>query len=359
MVDPEQDDPQEEREQDSVLSEQEDVIQEHEEELEEDSYADNSSASSVNLNESEVQNLNVVNIDLTREEDARFVCPHCFTELDGNRYGKIVCSHCGNKVFRLSNIPVWEHATIDPLETKEYKKIRSHIRNKLRDRNYLAAYKYCLQAEAIAPAEVSTWEDFALTQFLLEITKEKSKRKPVRFIIKSVKAHLEKSKDYGIEPDKYEILSGDIANKLFYIQKARVNSLRAQYKDELKYENWSPANLNYLRSLLNSFELSYSLYQDTLFLEEYVEELAKPYKWIVQTRDGELISTPACGMFNAVNKYHELTSKIRKQKPDYQPPEIQIERIGNIEITDLAEEQSFTAAQNASYGSGIGPITIE
>jgi transcription elongation factor Elf1 len=270
------------------------------------------------------EQVTIQQFNFSKPKDTKYPCPHCAKELDDSKYGINTCSNCG-KYFYVENksIEVKIYKTIiDKNEVRLYNKIRARIENKIIDRDYEGAYEYCLKAEDIGPAEVATWEHFAITEFLLEIYKEKSIRKSSFEILKSIKCHIERCKLHGISDDDYDGLVIKIANRLFEIEKGRIQSLRAQFRDELGYEKWSSRNIQYLLSLLNSFELCYKLYPDTLYLEEYVNELSKPNKWIEKSLENDsLINTEACrGLFNAVQKLIYLVNKIRKTKTEYEFP---------------------------------------
>jgi TIR domain len=248
------------------------------------------------------------------ESETTFPCPNCNYILEFKEYGKIICPKCEKPSFvRNYNLVIDDFNTIkDKKEQASYKKILWHISNKLNDGNYFPAYKYCLQAEEIAPGESSTWESFALTEFLIEINNNKD-RKPIFEIVRKVKMHLAKCKMYGIEKNRLEEVSGDIANRLFYYLKKQVN----------KYHT----KTNYTAiQFIKGYEYCYSLYPDLQFLEAYVYELSKPYRWIVQRIGGTLVDLPACGNFPAVANREKMISRIQAINEKYDPPKISLER---------------------------------
>lgn len=306
-----------------------------EEILEVDNSAINSSGNNAfNIDKSIVDTINHYTVNYEAEvTDTTFPCPDCGTPLDAKKYGKIVCPNheCEKVIFRRNTkVEFSEFDTIfDKKESEEYKRILTHIYNKLKAKNYRAAYEYCLKAEKIAPAESTTWEYLALCEFLFEINiryGKGRKRKPTQQIVNSVRNHLMRCKDYGIKESRYEELCGDIANKLFYYEKNRLNSIRHLLRDangnEILVSRYVGLNVSFIKS----FELCYSLYPDPHFLEEYVKELSKPHKWIKKGRDDVLTNNPICGNFSAVLTRERLINKIREQKPHYSPPEIIAER---------------------------------
>lgn len=299
------------------------------------------------------EGVSVQQIIFNKPKDTKYPCPYCSIELDKENYGVNKCKNCG-KVFYIENpaINTFIYKTLDKGEAKEYNKVRAHIRNKIRNKDYEAAYQYCLKAEEIAPAESCTWEHFALTEFLQEIYREKSNRLPTYEIIKLVKSHTEKCKDYGISDKGYDGMVLDIANRLFAIEKARINSLSAQYQDDLGYDKWTKRNFQYLQTLLKSFEICFSLYADSLFLEEYVNELAKPNKWIERIPDtDEIRNTISLPGFNASEKFRFLVNKIRERKIDYIPPIVAEQR-----VFINAEETANLKSENHG-GTGISVNT--
>jgi len=315
------------------------------------------------------ESVNVQQFNFSRPKDTKYPCPYCSIELGTKKYGINECINCG-KIFYIENpaIDVLKYKTLDKIEAKEYNKIRAHIRNKIRDRDYLAAYQYCLKAEEIAPAESNTWEHFALTGFLVEIYREKNTRMSTQDIIRIVKCHTEKCKDCGISDDDYDGMVVDIANRLFMIEKSRINSLRAQYKDDLGYEKWTRQNFQYLKTLLRSFEICYGLFNDTLYLEEYVNELTKPNKWMEKTLDTEdIVNTMACGGFNAYEKLNTLVTKIREKKVKYNQPAIAEQRfiVLSVETSEEVDANTdisstiTTAIETTNGKDEINIISIE
>jgi transcription elongation factor Elf1 len=285
----------------------------------------------------EEQNINKIGRDqniyhisqFKRPEDRNFSCPYCDEELEVKQYGKHTCKNC-KRTFIIRNRKrendIILYKTLQPDEAKKYDKILAHINNKIQDKNYAEAYQFCKKAEELAPGEVATWENFALAEFLLEITKDVKVRKPTDVIIRTITTHIEKCKDHGMTEVEYEPLVVDIANRLYNIEKSRLNSVQAQYREKSNNPKWSRGNFTYLLSFLRSFEICYALYPDTLFLEGYVNELKKEYKWILKTANGELINNPVCSPFNAVKKLELLVEKIKAKKPDYCFPVIAEER---------------------------------
>lgn len=270
-----------------------------------------------------------INIGFKKSKDTRFACPFCYEELDSKVYGQQFCKHC-RQSFYLKNHErdkdVIIYKTLNPDEAKKLDKIIAHINNNLRDRNYEEAYRHCKKAEELAPGEVATWKYFALTEFLLEITRDKITRKSTFLIVRSIKTHIDKCMDHGMTDPEYDDLVIDIANRLFNIEKARIGSYQSQYTDAINGQIWTKANLAHLEKLLRSFEICHQLYDDPLFLKEYVAELTKPYKWVIMNLEGTIINTPACGYFDAAGKISMLKEKIRKKERDYELPKIPEER---------------------------------
>lgn len=280
-------------------------------------------------------------------KEQRFSCPYCFTEVKSKKFGRHTCENPDCKKTFIIKDPAQDksvviYTTLLPDEAKKYDKILSHIENYIEEKNYPSAFQYCQKAVELAPGEVSTWMHYALTEFLLEINREAVKRKPTFMIIRSLRTHINKCKNHGMTDDEYDLLVIDIANRLFNIEKARINSVQAKYRDHANNPKWSPFNLNYLQRLLQSFDACYQLYEDTLFLKGYVEELKKEYKWIIKTADGELINTPACGSFDAVKKINVLVEEIQKKEPDYKFPNFAEERF-NIKKTQFLKINSVIA----------------
>lgn len=287
------------------------------------------------LTEKDVKNIQQIFV-LDSPEDTRFACVNCSTELNRNKYGEIECPVC-HKINFIDNpkISARKHKTVvDEKEGQEYKKILAHIQNKIKDKDYSAAYNFCLKAEEIAPGEYDTWTHFALAEFLLEIfNKDKSKRKTTQEIIKRIKVHIEKCISFKISDKERELLLLDIANRLFSIEKARILSLMGRYDEEKGLDKWTKVDFRHLIGLLNSFEICYNLYKDPIFLEEYVSILSQNNKWMIKRLDDDLlINLPTPVFFNAKEKRKALIGRIKAHK-EFNPHDIQKERmtIKNIE----------------------------
>ena len=244
-------------------------------------------------------------VDLPKnEDDTSFACEVCNTALDAKGYGKIICTNCGKILFRRNpSLVLTAFKTLDVSEEKNYRKILSHINNKLKHKKYDIAYKYCLDAEELAPSESTTWEYFALTLLYKEWIVDK---KPTFEIIKNIKVQLDICKSYDIADAKYEELAGFIANKLFFREKTRLNSYHPIKKKSDSNEFWRYNILAECYNCLKCFEACFKLYNDIRYLEEFVRELSKPYKWLVKDIDGNIKNMPSCGKIQASEKRNSL-----------------------------------------------------
>lgn len=277
-----------------------------------------------------VMNAGLINLGQKPTKEDEFICPYCFLPLDSKTYGRQVCKNC--KSAFIIKPPgqeegVTKYVKITPEEAIQYEKILAHINNNIRAKKYDEAFNYCKKAEELAPGEVNTWKNYALAEFLLEISvRDKYRRKNTDVIIKSIKTHIEKCLDHGMTNEEHEEFTLDIANRLFAIEKSRVNSCQPENTDNINGDLWSKNNLAYLRRLLNSYEIAFILSDNVLFLKEYVTELTKPYKWVIKNAEGIIVNSPACGYFNAARKISTLTDKIKMIDKDYETPDIAEER---------------------------------
>ena len=256
-----------------------------------------------------------------------FRCPNCKKVFDIENTGSVQCPYCKTE-YQVSDdsLKINKFSTLlDDKEAKQFEKIIANIQNKSIDRDFEAAYNYCLQAQIIAPGEAITWKYFALTEFLYEVTKKK--RKKTYEIIKNVKKHLSKARIYGMSDAEIEEKEVEMADILLNTQKTILGNIKASRKDINGHDKWLHEDLLAAIICLNSIEQCYTLNKDSKYLEECARELAKPYKWMVKKReDGSILNTPACGKINAVEKLKTLVSKIREHKPDFEQLEIAEER---------------------------------
>lgn len=282
---------------------------------------------------------NIINIQgFPDAKDERRLCCICYFDLGVSVVGKVICPKCKKINYIRTDIRTLAYSTLyDDKEHKEYDKIRAHINNKIRDGKYDEAYKYCLEAEKIAPGEYYTWEHFAKTEFLIEINRWPiTIRSSSSEIIKMIKTHIDKCKDFGMEAEAYDELVIDIANRLFKIERNRLLSVMGLYNENLSMDKWRRENIRDVMRHLKSFEDCYRLCKDPTFLKEYVNILAKPYRWLVRKEDtGELIRTCKAGTINPVEKFNALVEKIKRDNPDYIPPVIPAERFVIKKVTTL------------------------
>jgi hypothetical protein len=289
-----------------------------------------------------------IKIDLKSPKETRFSCPFCFKQLDTEIFGRQVCKHCKNEFYLRSEVDkdVTKYGTLTQEESEKYNKLLAHFNNHLRDKNYEEAFKYCKKAVELAPGEVLTWKNFALAEFFLEITRDKSRRKSTDQIMKTIKSHIDKCIFYGMTDTEYDELTLDIANRLFKIEKSRVASYRSEFTDYLNTEIWTKKDLFILEKFLRSFEISFLLSGNIIFLKEYLMELSKPYKWLYRTSDGAVRNSPACVYFDAASKLRSLTERIKKEEPDFEIPKISeerfvIKRVEFFKINSITEKQNY------------------
>jgi hypothetical protein len=258
----------------------------------------------------------------------KFICEtkDCNTELDGSKLREIICPKCEEKYYNNTSFQINKYKSLDHKESKELNKIIAHINNKIRDNDFAEAYKYCQKAEILAPAEPITWEYFALLEFLYEITRKREERKEMGEIVRAVKSHLIKCKDYNIDEVRYSEISADIANRVFEWGKIRMPAIVTR-KDKNNNDVWLLKRLEQCLGYMKCYDLAYSINNtEPKFLEEYIKELSKDYKWIVRDIEGNLKSRVIINGFNPINKFHHLISKITEYYPEYQMPVIAEER---------------------------------
>ena len=320
-----------------ISDESENEDKEGEDELvfeEEEQYDDPGELSEL-VNEVEVEgsgNASIVgatiNIGTSEDDDTVYPCPNCQAEIDASKYGKIVCSNCGFKIFRRNvKLEITQFETIeDKNVASNYLNIIGRINNNFIKRRFKDAFKYCLEAEEIAPREPITWEYFSLVEFYYEMGQPKDRRKEITEILKMVRDNVKICEANNVDSEKIEQIKGEIGIYLFNLAKSKIGSFYSKSKRQKGY--WSRKGRHLTINYLKLFEDCYRLTKDTFYLKGYVEELSKPYKWIVKSLSGELINLPACGKrFNAVAYRERVIKRIEKIEPAYEAPEVETERL--------------------------------
>ena len=286
----------------------------------------NNTNNSIYVTKSEIINNNITQHYLTSPKEKKFSCVNCSYQIEFDSYGKVICNDCGKTNYiENPDVSVKQFHTLEDNEQKTYAKVLARIRNKIQDEDYRKALEYCYHAEEIGPGEFDTWEHFALVEFLVEINKKKSEKdkKSTKEIIKRITINIEKYKKYKThenEDDEFERIQIEIANTLFKIEKSRIYSLLGKYNTNYSLSKWSKYDFENLLEYLKSFEYCYGLYQDPIFLEEYIKILSIKGMWIVfQSEYGDIHNLPTKTPFNAKQKYNTLIKKIKLHKPNYIP----------------------------------------
>lgn len=366
---------------DSELSDDvESVVEEKEEDEEDDSElsddmktgeddsTDNDEAKggiNINVEKNKAPSINAggdINIGI-EEIDTDDACPKCYTEIDASKYGKIVCPNpeCGNVSYRRNTkLNITKFKTIDDkaLQSK-YHDIVGKINNNLIRKRYKVAYRYCLEAEDLAPREPTTWEYYTLVELYHDL---KAKEKDIHDAIKTSKYNLEIAAANDVKNEKIEELKSIIAGRLYMLAKSNIGHIQSRSLRDKKY--WGRGGgrkqtLSYLDVIKECFNLT----EKTDYLEGYVDELSKPYKWMITSSDtGELKNlTRACRGFDAVGQRKKMIRLIQKTDENYEVPEIPIERI-KINVIQNGNTSSPSdgseITNQSSIGDGIKIISV-
>lgn len=276
------------------------------------------------------------------EDDTTYPCPECLSEIDASKYGKIICPICGFKIYRRnSKLEITQFSTLeDKILASKYRDVIAHINNNLIRKKYVASFKYCLEAEQLAPREPTTWEYYTLVSFYNEIGISKENRLHINDILRLVRNNIHICEANNVEINKIEEIKGIIGIYLFNLAKSKIGSYYHKSKKQPGY--WSLKGRQLTINYLKLFEECFKLTGDSNYLHGYVDELSKPYKWIVKSFNGNLINLPACGnYYNAVSQRNKIIKTIEKYEKDYIPPEIESERISIAFENDVNEENKI------------------
>jgi len=263
------------------------------------------------------------------------------------------CPECRQKNYRRNpKLEITQFETIKDQDASEnYLNIIARVNNNYIRKKYDEAFKYCLEAESIAPREPTTWEYYTLIEFFKEISQPIDKRKEVNEVLKIVKNNIKICVANNVVKDKIEELKGEIAIHLFNSAKARIGTYYSKSKKQTKNKYWSRIGRRSTIEQLNIFIQCFNLTKDVIYLKGFVEELSKDYKWIVTSLDDELTNLPSCGKkYNAVAEREKIIKKINKIEPDYQAPEIEKERI-KISIKNESKQKVTEGIHNITFNS--------
>jgi len=278
-------------------------------------------------------NRNVL-ISLDRENDTTHPCPSCYTEIDPDRYGKISCLNCGFVTYRRNpKVKITQFETIEDKKlANEYLNVIARINNNFIKKNYEEAFKHCKKAEEIAPREPTTWEFYTLTEFYYQ----RKTMKKIDDIIISLRYNIEICKANDVCKEKIEEIKGLIAIHLFQLSKSKIGFCYAKSKIEKGF--WAKKGRANTIQCLYIFVDCFKLTKELFYLKEYVNELGKPYKWIVKNLSDEIVNLPSCGKkFNAVANREKIIKKIQKINTEYIPPDVEPERL-NITTEEFVKQ---------------------
>lgn len=285
-----------------------------------------------------ISNNVVVNVN-NSSQDTEFSCPSCFTEMDASKYGKITCHNCGNYVFRRNlTLDIQKFVSIEDADLSlRYSDVIARINNNYIRRNFDSSFKYCLEAEKLAPREPLTWEYYTRVEYFVETSKPIKLRLKRKDILKRFRENIRICEANGVSPQKVEELKAEVALNLMNKAKSKIGRL---YQDSINNKgNWKKGGLYKTRQNLKIFEDCFHLTRDPYYLKEYIQELSRDYKWMVKNDDGELIKLPSCGKkFNVVQERARLLQKIHKIEEDYIPPDIASARL-LIKTIDVVQDQ--------------------
>lgn len=292
-----------------------------------------------------------INIGVDSQDDTTTACPSCHNQIDANKYGTIVCEKCGFKIYRRNlKLAITQFKTIqDEEKEKQLLDVIARINNNMIRRRYNDSFKYCLEAEELAPREPTTWEYYTLIDFYREVSRPKEQKKDIQEILKYVRDNIRICEANDVEEEKIEEIKGEIGIYIFNYAKSQIGQYYSRSKKRRGY--WSKVGRRETIKSLRLFEACYRLTNDPFYLEGYVEELTKPYKWIVKQFSGLLINLPACGRrYNAVFLREKMIKKIEKLAPNYIPPEPAKERL-TIKLQDIPVEEKVenTGISNISF----------
>lgn len=263
------------------------------------------------------------------EDDTVYPCPNCLTEIDASKYGKIICPKCEFKIFRRNlKLDITRFETIeDKAVESNYLNVIARINNNYIKKRYNEAFKHCVKAEELAPREPTTWVYFSLVEFYHEMSQPKEYRKDINEILRISRDNIKVCEANSVGSEQIEEIKSEIGIYLFNLAKSKIGSIYSSSKKQKGY--WSKEGRHLTIQYLKLFEDCFRLTKDVFYLKGYVDELSKPYKWIVKRHQSdELLNLPACGKkFNAVGQRERVIKLIEKIEPTYQAPELATERI--------------------------------
>lgn len=300
-----------------------------------------------------------INIATESEDYSQYPCVYCNHSIDISSFGMIICPKCDTKNHRRDpKININEFETIVDKETSNLlKNVIARINNNLIKRNYQSAYKFCQEAEILAPREPVTWRFYTLAEFYFEISKGKGERKKLRDIIRIVHDNLEICKANNLDNENLEAIKAEIGNNLFNLVKSKIGTCYSRGKRKKGY--WSSKGRQLTITYLRIFEDCYRLTGNPIYLKGYVDELSKPFKWLIQKEASqELINLKSCGKdFNAALHLQRMISRIQKIDENYIPPKIENERMFieiESKVKKIEEEKGLDDGSN-----GIKILSIQ
>ena len=283
------------------------------------------------------------------EDDTVYPCPNCQVQIDASKYGKITCENCGFNIYRRNlKLNINQFETIeDNSIASDYHNVIARINNNFIRKRFVDSFKYCKQAEELAPREPTTWEYYTIVEFYHEMGYPKGQRKEINDILRTVRDNIKICEANNVHADKIEEIKGEIGIYLFNLAKSKIGSFYSKSRKQKGY--WSKKGRHLTINYLKLFEDCFRLTKDPIYLKGYVDELSKPFKWIVRGESGELINLPACGKrFNAVFQRERVIKRIERIEPDYEAPEVENARL-DIYVQKPDKPDNETGIINISF----------
>lgn len=301
------------------------------------------------INEDEIIEDSLGNEESTIESDDDFSTENSTNDVSNEGSGNIILQGTAGPILlqvgtdflsHLKKNQDSEYKNLDEKEQKLYNRYIANIQNKIIDKNYKDAYKYCLRAEKLAPDEPLTWQFMALCEFL---------RNPVGTIHRqanNIRPHLEKAKTHGIKDEEYIELTKDIAFSLFNAVKRNCKAIKPHVDEDTGIKIWSTAQINESLQYLKAYETCFSLYEDPAFLEEAILEISTPYKYLAINEEVEIENLEQCGTFRADKRRNYLIELLQEFNPEYEPPELSEKQPNRFKILKEFPNSRFIIRNN-------------
>lgn len=257
-------------------------------------------------------------------------CASCSASLEGFQgKNEAKCSFCGNITQILRPIKVAANATVlAENDTSKFNNLISIMERSMIAGNYQEAYDYCNKALEYDPTNASLWENKAICSFWL-----RSDSNIIESEAKEILTYLISARQANPNSSTYTSTARSISSNLYFTVAYRYYRVFPDASsDGKKMDTYTFDTIDDVVQYLKIMALCFEIYPEPLYLETPINELSDVVKicWTELDKNKSRVNKSWANRLgiDPIGDRDKYIGKIRKIKPDYQPPAYPIEEAG-------------------------------